>query len=141
MERIASFEKFKNNGGSMDEYNSDMESVTNENGTDDQKHYMFFRNLVSIKHNIEDMLKMNPNDVDSMLSDGHDWASDHIATANDDIQEVSGWLRGEFEYSGYPNGEEEMDGDDDMEDDTEDDMEDDTEDDMEDDTEDGSKMM
>jgi hypothetical protein len=97
-----------------------MESVTNENGTDGQKHYMFFRNLVSIKHNIEDMLKMDPNEVDAMLSDGHDWASDHIATANDDVQEVSGWLRGEFEYSGYSNDDEEMEDEEEMEDDMED---------------------
>ena len=97
MERIASFEQFKNNGGSMDEYNSDMESVTNENDNDDKKHYMFFRNLASIKHNIEEILKMDPDGIDSMLENGHDWAADHIATAKDDIGEVAEWLRGEFE--------------------------------------------
>ena len=97
MERIASFEQFKNNGGSMDEYNSDMESVTNENANDDKKHYMFFRNLASIKHNIEEILKMDPDGIDSMLENGHDWAADHIATAKDDIGEVAEWLRGEFE--------------------------------------------
>lgn len=97
MERIASFEQFKNNGGSMDEYNSDIESVTNENDNDDKKHYMFFRNLASIKHNIEEILKMDPDQIDSMLENGHDWAADHIATAKDDIGEVAEWLRGEFE--------------------------------------------
>ena len=97
MERIASFEQFKNNVGSMDEYNSDIESVTNENDNDDKKHYMFFRNLASIKHNIEEILKMDPDQIDSMLEDGHDWAADHIATAKDDIGEVAEWLRGEFE--------------------------------------------
>ena len=97
MERIASFEQFKNNVGSMDEYNSDIESVTNENDNDDKKHYMFFRNLASIKHNIEEILKMDPDQIDDMLENGHDWAADHIATSKDDIGEVAEWLRGEFE--------------------------------------------
>lgn len=107
MERIASFEQFKNNGGSMDEYNSDMESVTNENANDDKKHYMFFRNLASIKHNIEEILKMDPDGIDSMLENGHDWAADHIATAKDDIGEVAEWLRGEFDEAGDSDEEEE----------------------------------
>lgn len=107
MERIASFEQFKNNGGSMDEYNSDMESVTNENDNDDRKHYMFFRNLASIKHNIEEILKMSPDQIDDMLENGHDWAADHIATSKDDIQEVTEWLRGEFEEAGDSDEEEE----------------------------------
>jgi hypothetical protein len=107
MERIASFEQFKNTGGSMDEYNSDITSATNENDNDDKKHYMFFRNLASIKHNIEEILKMDPDGIDDMLENGHDWAADHIATAKDDIGEVAEWLRGEFEDADDSDEEEE----------------------------------
>jgi hypothetical protein len=139
MERIASFEQFKNNSGSMDEYNSDIES-TNENNNDDRKHYMFFRNLASIKHNIEEILKMDPDQIDDMLENGHDWAADHIATSKDDIQEVTEWLRGEFddEYdSDEDEDEEETDSDEEEEDEEPDSDEEAVEEPEEDETEEG----
>lgn len=59
------------------------------------KHYMFFSNLKSIKEKVEAMLAMDPREVDAMLDDGHDWASDHIATSKDDVEEVCNWIMGE----------------------------------------------
>lgn len=59
------------------------------------KHYMFFSNLKVIKEKVEAMLAMDPMQVDAMLGDGHDWASDHIATSKDDVEEVYNWLAGE----------------------------------------------
>lgn len=96
MERIASFEQFKNNEKPVIANNDDVVSATNENNSDDRKHYMFFRNLATIKHHAEEILKMDPDKIDELLNNGHDWASDHIATSKDDVQEVSEWLMGEF---------------------------------------------
>jgi hypothetical protein len=96
MERIASFEQFKNSDKSIEKNNIDLDTVTNENESDDRKHYMFFRNLATIKHHAEEILKMDPDKVDELLNNGHDWAADHIATSKDDVQEVSEWLMGEF---------------------------------------------
>ena len=31
---------------------------------------------------------MDKNEVDKILSDGHGWATDHIATSKDDVEEV-----------------------------------------------------
>jgi hypothetical protein len=31
------------------------------------------------------------------LDDGHDWASDHIATSKDDVEEVNQWLKSNME--------------------------------------------
>lgn len=59
-----------------------------------QKHYMFFSNLKAIKKMVEEMLSMDPSEVDQMLDDGHDWASDHISTSRDDVEEVHNWLSG-----------------------------------------------
>lgn len=59
------------------------------------KHYMFFSNLKAIKKMAEEMLAMDPAAVDQMIGDGHDWASDHISTSRDDIEEVHNWLSGE----------------------------------------------
>jgi hypothetical protein len=97
MERIASFEQFKNSEKHEIVNNEIVLAVTNESNNDDRKHYMFFRNLATIKHHVDEILKMDPDKVDELLNNGHDWASDHIATSKDDVQEVSEWLIGEFD--------------------------------------------
>jgi alanyl-tRNA synthetase len=74
-------------------------------GGHDKQHYMFFANLTSIKHYIEEILKMDPEEVDNHLKNGHDWAADHIATSKDDIQEVADWIRNEIE-GGHGSSEE-----------------------------------
>ena len=57
-----------------------------------QDNYMFFRNLQTIKTAVDSMLQMDPSEVDKMLSQGHGWAVDHIATSKDDVEEVAGFL-------------------------------------------------
>jgi ribosomal protein S20 len=59
----------------------------------EQKNYMFFSNLKTIKRLVDAMLKMDESDLDSLL-DSHDWASDHISTAKDDVEEVYGFIKG-----------------------------------------------
>ena len=56
--------------------------------------YMFFGNLQTIKRLVDEMLEMDPSQVDEMLSNGHNWAVDHIATSKDDIEEVFNFLAG-----------------------------------------------
>jgi hypothetical protein len=58
------------------------------------QNYMFFNNLKVIKRMVDAMLTMSPEQIDQMLSDGHEWASDHIATSKDDVEEVAGFLMG-----------------------------------------------
>ena len=89
MERIVSFEDFKKKATAIAE-DSHME------GEHGKQHYMFFQNLASIKHYIDEIMKMNPDDVDNLIKNGHDWAADHIATSKDDIQEVADWIRNEM---------------------------------------------
>jgi hypothetical protein len=38
------------------------------------------------------MLEMDESKVDRILSDGHNWALDHIATSKDDVEEVFNFL-------------------------------------------------
>ena len=59
---------------------------------EDVGNYMFFQNLKTIKAAVEEMLKLDEKMVDSILSQGHDWAEDHIATSKDDIEEVKNFL-------------------------------------------------
>ena len=65
--------------------NSEMDHSNTDN-------YMFFQNLKTIKKMVDAMLQMDPNQVDQMLSNGHGWAVDHIATSKDDVEEVGGFL-------------------------------------------------
>jgi len=68
-----------------------------EQPSEKPKHYMFFSNLKVIKSMVEEMLSMDASQVDALLDDGHDWASDHIATSKDDVEEVHQWLKGNME--------------------------------------------
>lgn len=63
---------------------------------DNVQHYMFFKNLQTIKDSIDVLMQMNPTEVDMILTNGHDWASDHIASSKDDIQEVTDFLKNEI---------------------------------------------
>ena len=62
--------------------------------------YMFWSNLKTIVHATGELMKMDYDRVDSILSDGHGWALDHMATANDDIEEVYHFLEGQINYEG-----------------------------------------
>ncbi len=59
----------------------------------DTKNYMFFQNLKEIKENIDTLLSMDETMIDNILSDNHGWALEHIATAKDDIEEVTSFLK------------------------------------------------
>ena len=67
------------------------ENQMHEDHHDGLKHYMFFSNLRVIKSRVDSLLTMNPQMLDAMLDDGHDWANDHVATSKDDIEEVFNW--------------------------------------------------
>lgn len=60
---------------------------------EDRKNYMFFQNLKQIKDQVDELLSMDESKLDNILSDGHDWASDHITSAKDDIEEVYHFLK------------------------------------------------
>jgi len=77
MGNIKSFNKFKINEGDNESQN-----------------YMFFNNLQTIKRLVDDMLEMDEKEVDDMLTNGHNWALDHMATSKDDVEEVYNFLRG-----------------------------------------------
>jgi hypothetical protein len=61
------------------------------------ENYMFFQNLKTIKNHIDKLLSKSPEELDVILKK-HDWASEHMSTAKDDIEEVSN-----FFFDGYVN--------------------------------------
>jgi hypothetical protein len=89
------FEEFRKKSTTLSEETVD--APAGEPKHDEKQHYMFFQNIASIKHYVDEILKMNPDEIDDLLKNGHDWASDHIATSKDDIQEVAEFIRNEME--------------------------------------------
>ena len=54
----------------------------------ESNNYMFWQNLKSINDNAAEILSMNVQEVDALLSDGHNWAIEHVITSKDDVEEV-----------------------------------------------------
>ena len=75
MKNLKSFESFRS---------------VNENH-EDLKNYMFFQNLKTIKKCVDRMLALDMEEADQLMND-HDWASDHISTSKDDVEEVCNFL-------------------------------------------------
>lgn len=69
-------------------------SSLKENHDGGVQNYMFFGNLKTIKRLVDEMLEMDEAEVDAMLTNGHNWALDHIATSKDDVEEVFNFLAG-----------------------------------------------
>jgi hypothetical protein len=69
---------------------------------EEMENYMFLQNLKTIKKHVDMLLSRSPEELDEILKE-HDWASDHIATAKDDIEEVCN-----FFTNGYVNEGKEM---------------------------------
>lgn len=55
------------------------------------ENYMFFQNLKTIKEHVDKLLSRSPEEMDEILKK-HDWASEHISTAKDDLEEVSNFF-------------------------------------------------
>lgn len=66
---------------------SELNTMLNEGSKG--KNYMFFSNLKQMRRQLDIMINdFNPYWVDTMLSDGHDWADDHITEAKVNIDQV-----------------------------------------------------
>ena len=59
----------------------------------EEENYMFFSNLETIKRLVDELLQMDRSEIDTMLKE-HDWASDHITSSKDDIEEVFDFIVG-----------------------------------------------
>ena len=81
-----------NNIKGFDSFNEKKNEKINEQ--QEQQNYMFFGNLKTIKRLVDEMLEMDEAEVDAILTNGHNWALDHIATSKDDVEEVFNFLAG-----------------------------------------------
>ena len=63
----------------------------------EQSNYMFFSNLKQMKRQIEMMMEMDPNMIDDIIQNGHDWADDHISEAKTNMDQVFDFFKNEME--------------------------------------------
>jgi len=61
-----------------------------------QQNYMFFKNIQNIKRMVDAICEMEEKEVDNILTE-HDWASDHISVATENIDQVYHFLFAEKE--------------------------------------------
>jgi protein-arginine kinase activator protein McsA len=66
-------------------------------GDEGQENYMFFGNLQQIQRQCEMLLRINPDELDSIIKDGHDWAADHVSEAKNNMDQVFDFLMNEIQ--------------------------------------------
>jgi len=59
------------------------------------ENYMFFQNLKQIKRQCDLLLELDPNVVEDLLQNGHDWADDHVTEAKVTLDQVFDFLMNE----------------------------------------------
>jgi hypothetical protein len=65
-----------------------LHNAIKESDNGGQENYMFFGNLKQIHRQCEMLLKMDPNELDSIIKNGHDWADDHVSEAKNNMDQV-----------------------------------------------------
>ncbi len=61
----------------------------------EQENYMFFSNLKQMKRQCQMLLELNPEVVDNILQNGHDWADDHVTEAKTNMDQVFDFMMNE----------------------------------------------
>ena len=57
--------------------------------------YMFFSNLQQIARQCKMLLDLDPEMIDEILQDGHDWADDHVSEAKTNMDQVFDFIMSE----------------------------------------------
>lgn len=57
--------------------------------------YMFFSNLKQIMRQCKMLLEIDPQIIDEILQNGHDWADDHVTEAKTNMDQVFDFLMNE----------------------------------------------
>ena len=74
--------------------------VIRETKEDRSSRYMFFSNLEQMRRQCDLLLDFDPDMVESILENGHDWAQDHIAEAKNNMDQVFDFLMNESKKDG-----------------------------------------
>ena len=72
-----------------------MEKLIKKILKEESERYMFFSNLEQMRRQCGLLLDLDQDMVEKILSNGHDWAQDHIAEAKNNIDQVFDFLMNE----------------------------------------------
>ena len=75
-------------------FGDDYELLETE-GNQELKNEMFFNDIYSMYEDACELLEMDANQIDALISDGHGWALDHVATAVNDVEHIYHFLEGQ----------------------------------------------
>ncbi len=75
---------------------------------EESERYMFFSNLEQMRRQCGLLLDLDRNMVEEILSNGHDWAQDHIAEAKNNMDQVFDFLMNETKSGNMWKSEEVM---------------------------------
>jgi len=84
----------------MDKLDRIIKRLIKESSDDRSSRYMFFSNLEQMRRQCDLLLDLDPNMVESILENGHDWAQDHIAEAKNNMDQVFDFLMNESKKDG-----------------------------------------
>jgi hypothetical protein len=65
-----------------------------------EERYMFFSNLEQMRRQCDILLDMDRDMIENILSNGHDWAQDHIAESKNNLDQVFDFLMNETKKDG-----------------------------------------
>ena len=93
-------------GGDYEEDEDDCGCDDDDCGCDDEEEYshegsssyMFFGNIETIHRYAEAILDCDLDEVDDLLSNGHNWAETHISTAKETLSHVYNFLTNKSDY-------------------------------------------
>lgn len=78
--------------------NNLVKKIVNESDYGKIKNYMFFSNLEQMIRQAQQLLELDPMDVEELLCNGHDWADDHITVAKENLDQVFDFMMNESQY-------------------------------------------
>jgi hypothetical protein len=61
----------------------------------EQENYMFFSNLEQIERQCKLLRQVSPEKINELLSNGHDWADDHVSSAKENMDQVFDFIMNE----------------------------------------------
>jgi len=74
----------------------DFKLLQKEGGDGRTENYMFFSNLKQIQRQIEFLMEIDPQVIDMILQNGHDWADDHVTEAKTNMDQVFDFIMNEI---------------------------------------------
>jgi hypothetical protein len=85
---------------SESEINRLTKKIVNEKDYGQVKNYMFFSNLEQMISQAQQLLELDPMEVEKIIQGGHDWADDHITVAKENLDQVFDFMMNESQSSG-----------------------------------------